>query len=590
MRHSLASCKYVYCLFLLFRRVFLQNGTHNMECRNVQEVAGNHGHGNKKRRKSSTEYQRRRHEITALEMGELKVENERLRIMVEQLTSSVEEVTLLKRIVEEQKEELGSTKLRILELEADLFFMSGDLHEKTLLEKNVKEKLDELSTRLKKAHDTEKNRKAASKRQVLKAFKWEESSVKPVVLRAVCGFWEALSGPLLEVEDFVNQKVRMSQRERMVLWKEITLNGWSGKLRIELEKEFVKAKKYCPIRITRASDIDSRFNISAASEIAHCDPLRKRYERGLIPSDQTCRRVMQCVYNAAVQIGFSMFPDAENGNVWCWGDRDGRFINGVNRYVYEVYYKLDPQQQLAPAEDPWLIPLTGDLARVSFRGKQVTMCGVKQGDRRLPSQTETGKTMNQSRHMYTPALAGYKDEKSIMPYFEEFVQQFVDIEARGFCVVDGKEFKVNIHPFIVADMAFEHKYLKRGGGSAKTTHFCMFCSCTSHERHKGYAGGCLKCRSLSVVYDEETGVQQCLHHDVCKPAFLKWEEKRFEELTRRVARNIPMSKLPPWESVSALRGECWMRCRTAEDRSMLKKCTTEAQMEKWLLTKTRRKC
>ena len=143
MRYALASCKYVYCLFLLFRRVFLQNGTHNMECRNVQEVAVNHGHGNKKRRKSSTEYQRRRHEIiTALEMAELKVENERLRIMVEQLTSSVEEITLLKRIVEEQKEELGSTKLRILELEADLFFMSGDLHEKTLSEKNVKEKLD----------------------------------------------------------------------------------------------------------------------------------------------------------------------------------------------------------------------------------------------------------------------------------------------------------------------------------------------------------------------------------------------------------------------------------------------------------------
>ena len=131
----------------------------------------------------------------------------------------------------------------------------------------------------KKAHDRENNRKAASKRQVLKAFKWEESSVKPVVLRAVCGFWDALSGPLLEVEDFVNQKVRMSQRERMVLWKEITLNGWSGKLRIELEKEFVKAKKYCPIRLARASDVeDSRFNISAASEIAHCDPLRKRYD------------------------------------------------------------------------------------------------------------------------------------------------------------------------------------------------------------------------------------------------------------------------------------------------------------------------
>ncbi len=60
--------------------------------------------------------------------------------MVEQLTSSVEEATLLKRIVEEQKEELGNTKLRILELEANLFFMSGDLHEKTLPEKNVRQR------------------------------------------------------------------------------------------------------------------------------------------------------------------------------------------------------------------------------------------------------------------------------------------------------------------------------------------------------------------------------------------------------------------------------------------------------------------
>ncbi len=171
---------------------------------------------------------------------------------------------------------------------------------------------------------------------------------------------------------------------------------------------------------------------------------------------------------------FSMFPESENGNLWCWGDSDGLFTNGVNRYVYEVYYKLDPQAELAPAEDPWLIPLTGDLARVSFRGKQVTMCGVKQGDRKLPSQKETGKSMNQSRHMYTSALAGYADEKSIMPYFEQFVQQFVDIEARGDCVVDNKQYKVNIRPFVVADMAFEHKYLKRGGGSGKNLFFACF--------------------------------------------------------------------------------------------------------------------
>jgi formyltetrahydrofolate hydrolase len=67
-----------------------------------------------------------------------------------------------KGIVEELKEQLDNTKLRVLELEADLFFMSGDLHEKSLSEKNLKAKLDELSTRLKKANDTEHNRKAAA--------------------------------------------------------------------------------------------------------------------------------------------------------------------------------------------------------------------------------------------------------------------------------------------------------------------------------------------------------------------------------------------------------------------------------------------
>ncbi len=102
------------------------NGTHNMQCRNVLEVAVNHGHGNKKRRKSPNEYHRSRHETTALEMAEVKEENEHLRIVVEQLTNSVAELTLKcnhnKGIVEELKEQLDNTKLRVLELEADLFF------------------------------------------------------------------------------------------------------------------------------------------------------------------------------------------------------------------------------------------------------------------------------------------------------------------------------------------------------------------------------------------------------------------------------------------------------------------------------------
>jgi hypothetical protein len=313
--------------------------------------------------------------------------------------------------------------------------------------------------------------------------------------------------------------------------------------------------------MARSSDVNSTINVRAASDIAKCDTTRVKYERGLLPSDQTCRRVMQCVYNAAVKIGFSSFPSEEMAMYGV-----GEITNGVNRYVYEVYCKIDPNCEMATEHDPWLVPVTEDGTRVSYRGKSITMCGVKQADGRLPSQHETGKTMNQSRHMYQSALAGYTDEKSIMPYFEEFlIRAFRDIEDRGFCAVDKKEYKVHIRCFVVGDLAFEQKYLQRGGGSGKTKRFCFMCSNTCHFRYKGYPGGCWKCRAAGTVYDEQTGVQKCLCHDVCTPDFLKWEKERFEDLSARVGTTIPMSKIPPWESVGALRHECCKRCYTPQD-------------------------
>jgi hypothetical protein len=101
--------------------------------------------------------------------------------------------------------------------------------------------------------------------------------------------------------------------------------------------------------------------------------------------------------------------------------------------------------------------------------------------------------------------------------------------------------------------------------------------------HKGYPGGCLKCRRNNSVYNTETGVQSCLHHDVCTPEFLKWEESRFDDLTKRVSKKIPLTKLPPWESVSALRNECCKRCQSLQEEILLKKKTTEAQLQRWIL-------
>jgi hypothetical protein len=85
-------------------------------------------------------------------------------------------------------------------------------------------------------------------------------------------------------------------------------------------------------------------------------------------------------------------------------------------------------------------------------------------------------------------------------------------------------------------------------------------------------------------------VQKCLHHDACTTEFLDWEKQRFQDLSDRVGIDIPLSKLPTWESVNVLRSECWKRCKTSHDRDEFRKKTTEAQLEKWLLKKCRREC
>ncbi len=457
---------FVYCVSCCCFR--LLSSSKEMESQNVLDVLGVMG---KKRKANGCDYRRMRQESVETQLHELKGENVVLERLLEEHKRSVEELTeqlrTTKVSLQEQKsnvqqltDEASSRNSRVMQLEADNFFMAGDLQENLSATKDAK-----------KRNGKERQNKSKTKVRVLRAFKWEENTANPVLLRAVIEFWHALS--LATEGDQSDTKQRVTHKDVLMIWKEVTLNGWDGKMRKELQKEFIRSKKYCPIQMARSSDVNCTFNVRAASDIAKCDLTRKKYERGLLPSDQTCRRVMQCVYNAAVQIGFSSFPAHENGNIWCWGDADGRFTNGVNRYVYEVYCKLIPHCELAPEDDPWLLPVTGDLTRVSFRGKGITMCGVKQADAKLPSQKETGKTMNQSRHMCIPALAGYTDEKRMMPYFDEFVAAFREIEKSGYCVVNEEEYKVNIRTFVVGDLAFEQKYLARGGGSYKTTRFCF---------------------------------------------------------------------------------------------------------------------
>ena len=140
------------------------------------------------------------------------------------------------------------------------------------------------------------------------------------------------------------------------------------------------------------------------------------------------------------------------------------------------------------------------------------------------------KESNQSRQLYTPAVAGYVNEGYVMKYFDEMVAAFRAIEARGYCEVEGMTYPVFINVIVVADMAYLHKYLRRGGGSHACTNFCFLCSINKKYRQEGYPGDCYKCRLLGQVYNEATGVQKCRHHDVCDADFLKWQGVRLKYL------------------------------------------------------------
>ncbi len=310
-----------------------------------------------------------------------------------------------------------------------------------------------------------------------------------MLLEAACAFWDAL-GVRTGGGDYCEGHQHVSCLSGKNAWKQITLKGWNGDMKKQLEKEFMFKKRYSAISLAKTSDLESKFNVKVATDLIKCDPNRDKYERTMLPSDRTCRRIMQRVYNEAENLEFSSFPVEQEGNVWCWGDSEGNFTDGVNRYVYETYYR--PHPAIATKEYPWIIPLTGDLVRVSFRGKSITICGIKQADARLPSQLLTGKTMNQSRNLYSPAVAGFTGIKQMMPYFEAIVPAFVDIEKKEYCTVDGAEYPIHIRCVVVADMAFLHKYFGRGGGSSKTMCFCFMCSSKCHYRHREYPGWLLE--------------------------------------------------------------------------------------------------
>jgi hypothetical protein len=438
---------------------------------------------------------------------------------------------------------------------------------------------------LDKGERERKQREYNSKRSVLRSFKWEEETTDALVLRGAVAFWGAT-----DALDLPNQNLRRSKEARKKILKSIIEDGFQGELHDELEKEFVKKKRFKVFALAKMSDLESKFNGEGIGSISHCEPGHVKHMRGLIPSATSLNNCHRRMNRKATELGLSIMPES---NTWCWGDDQGVHLReGVNRYVKAVYY--DKWDSRVTADDPYIVVLTGDLARVSLNGKSVTMCGAKEADRRLASQKLTGNdNMSQSRTLYVPAIGGYATEGQLMPMFEELVELFIEIEKNQFIIVDGTRYDdVNIKILVVADMSFLHKFTGQGGGSASTTHFCMFCSCMSKFRNQGEPGGCERCRLAGSVYDDK-GIQVCLHHDHATEERTERRRVRLNHLRDKLSGQMPLRKKPIWEDKAGLRLACLKSCvpglRTLdgrpaydpEDVERIKRMTV-TQCEAWL--------
>lgn len=420
----------------------------------------------------------------------------------------------------------------------------------------------ETNEKLTEENIARKQHKYKTKNSLLRSFQWKEKDVDPVVLEGAVAFWGATGK-----KQIAGSSDRSSKETRKSILKAIIRDGFGGELQAELEKDVVKKKRFNVFELAKLSDLESKFNSEALGSIAHCEPGLQKNHQGLLPSATTFNNCLMDINREATRKGFSCMPQT---NTWCWGDVEGNTLKeGVHRYVKSVY--VDAWDDRATADDPYVLAVTGDLARVSFSGKAVTLGGPKQCDRRLVSQQLTGKphitslgaryinNMNQSRTLYTPAIGGYSTESDMMPLFEELVDYFVEIEQQGFCVVDGKEYEVFIKVLVIADMMFLQKFTGHGGGCASTTHFCMFCSCMSKFRHEGQPGGCEDCRNRRQVYDNY-GLQICLHHDVITPERLMEQRGRLRHLKDKLSGTFPARKKPSWENLDGLREACLQRC------------------------------
>jgi hypothetical protein len=201
----------------------------------------------------------------------------------------------------------------------------------------------------------------------------------------------------LGTEEQSEKAERRSKKQRINMLQEFCQIAFEGKAHEQMEKMRRAQKRFKVARIAKVIDVDSTFNPIAAGALRACEGDLGKGEVGMLCGASSARRRQQRVHELALKLGWSYCPEVLAGEGWSWGCDEGTFTRGVNLHAKLVHHDL--RHEGVTKDDPWLVCITGDAARVTQRGTIITTCGSKEVDRRLPSQMGTGKTMNQSRKL-----------------------------------------------------------------------------------------------------------------------------------------------------------------------------------------------
>jgi hypothetical protein len=190
------------------------------------------------------------------------------------------------------------------------------------------------------------------------------------VLRGAVAFWAATPEGVQDDNDI---KKRMSNKARKNILKVLIEQGFNGELHDDLEKAFVKKKRFKVFTLTKISDMESKFGAEALGSISHCENGHQKHMRGLIPRSTSIGNMQRKLNRKAASLGFSCMPETKT---WCWGDSTGNTLReGVYRYIKSVFY--DKHDTRVTADDSYMCVLTGDLARVNLKGNFLLLEGQR---------------------------------------------------------------------------------------------------------------------------------------------------------------------------------------------------------------------